>query len=1020
MINMGQNMSISGLAKLLGSGLLLLTLNVSAGQTAAPQDLYPGQQPPIALINATVVVAPGQRLQDATVVLKDGYIANVAAGRHIPDGAQVVDLTGRWIYPGFVDPYSDFGLAAVSYQHTDIAPPVYQGTQAGAGATNDAIHAAMDWSRHVAAERDDQAAQAYWQNGFTTVQSAQLDGIFQGRSVALSVGPGTAQDVVYQARNRQFMSLDKGSSQQLYPTSLMGTLALIRQTLSDAQWYRQAQGKRTQNGPVEQNADLAALADIAQQGVVITGSDEHMLLRLTRLFKPFDIPLAVLGNAYEYARIDAVKASGATVLLPLALPAPPPVDDAALVQQVSLAELRHWERAPKNAAVLAQEGIPFAFTMYGAEPEHAWQTLRTFVRNGLPPEQALAALTTVPAQLAGLAEQSGKIASGYRADLVIADADLFESGKIVAVYTRGQRQSVIDQALLALAGHYQLSWQGKPVDLQIDALAGDEQPQIRVSYNGERLDIGPVHRLLDVVSFKIDLTPWLADGQGRLTLTHHGETLQASLWLPDGREPSLQVTVLAPTAAVPLDNPPLVGQLTYPNTGYGLAQQPPLESLLIRNVTLWTSEQQGVIEHADVQIANGKIEAIGQQLEVPSGYHQLDGSNKYLTAGIIDEHSHIAITGGVNEASDAITSEVRVGDVINPDDISIYRALAGGVTAAQLLHGSANPIGGQAQMIKMRWGKDAEGLKFKAAPATIKFALGENVKQSNRAAYTKRYPQTRSGVTALMDNAFTAAANYQQEQQDYEQLSRSRRKAIAPPRTDYRLQALAEILEHKRFIHIHSYVASEILSMMRVADRHDFQVQTFTHVLEGYKVAKEMAEHHATASTFSDWWAYKFEVYDAIPQNTCLMHDAGIITSVNSDSNDIQRRLNQEAAKSMYYCGMTEQQAWNMVTINPAKQMKIEQYVGSVKEGKQADLVLWDHNPLSVRARVVATWVDGRRYYDQLRDRENSVRLQQEKQSLIRKVLSTPVQGGWLPQAYKQEASDWRCYENQDQQEQLQ
>lgn len=1002
--------------------LILWQFPANAVQTANPVQLYSGQQPVVALVNAHVITAPGEHLKNATVVIENGFIKRVQRGRHIPQGARVIDMSGRWIYPGFIDPYSSFGVAAVNYQHTSITAPVYRASTAGAGAHNDAIHAAMNWSQHILSDRSANEAQQYWQQGFTAVQTAQLDGIFQGSAATISVGPGEPGDIVYQPKASAFLGLDKGSSQQSYPSSLMGAMALLRQTLSDAKWYQQAAGKKTITGQqTEVNADLAALTHIDEQGAVITGGDEHMLLRLQRLVKPFGVPLAVVGNDYEYARVDAVKKSGATVIMPLSLPAAPPVDDDVLRPQISLASMRHWERAATNPAILAEHSVPFAFTLHNSDPAHVWQTLRSYVAQGLSEKDALTALTTTPAKLAGVAEQAGKIANGYRADLVIADGDLFKQGRVVSVFLRGQRQAVIAPNILRIEGHYQLSWQSKNAQLSITAKPGAAQPQLKLRYNGQQLALGPVHMLANALSVRVDLTPWLADGQGRLTLQSDDLGMHAKLWLPNGIERQLAVSKQsAPSRAQP-PRAGLVSHLTYPDTAYGLKNLPQQASLVIKNVTLWTSESEGIIDHADVQIADGKIEKIGHQLSVPNGYQELDGTGKHLTAGIIDEHSHIAIKGRVNEGSDAITSEVRISDVINPDDIAIYRALAGGVTTAQLLHGSANPIGGQSQIIKMRWGEDALGLQFKAAPPTIKFALGENVKQSNWGErFTKRYPQSRAGVVALYDNAFTAANNYRKKQQAYQQLSRSERAKTAPVRKDYRLAALVEVLEHKRFIHIHSYVASEILAMMRVADRHDFAVQTFTHVLEGYKVAKELVAHHASASTFADWWDYKFEAYDAIASNTCLMMRQGVLTSINSDSNDLQRRLNQEAAKSMYYCGMPPAEAWKMATINPAKQLKIDQYVGSVKVGKQADLVLWDHNPLSTQARVIDTWIDGRRYYNRQQEQKAEVEARQERQQLIQKILATDKRGGRLQNAYQPKASIWEAHTSVHQQEKAQ
>jgi imidazolonepropionase-like amidohydrolase len=302
-------------------------------------------------------------------------------------------------------------------------------------------------------------------------------------------------------------------------------------------------------------------------------------------------------------------------------------------------------------------------------------------------------------------------------------------------------------------------------------------------------------------------------------------------------------------------------------------------------------------------------------------------------------------------------------------------------------------------------------MKFDAAPESIKFALGENVKQSNWGDnMTVRYPQTRLGVETIMRDAFQAALEYQQRKQAYDRMSRSERNKVSAPRPDYRLETLLEILNSERFVHAHSYVASEILMLMEVAEDFGFTLDTFTHILEGYKVADEMAAHGASGSTFADWWAYKFEVYDAIPHNACLMKERGVLTSINSDSNDLQRRLNTEAAKSVRYCGMEPHEALKMVTINPAKQLKVDNYVGSIEKGKHADFVLWSHYPLSAYARAEQTWINGRKFFDRELDKQRQQAVKEEKNALIQKVLAAgddAKQGA--KDGYKPEQPTWHC-----------
>jgi imidazolonepropionase-like amidohydrolase len=392
-----------------------------------------------------------------------------------------------------------------------------------------------------------------------------------------------------------------------------------------------------------------------------------------------------------------------------------------------------------------------------------------------------------------------------------------------------------------------------------------------------------------------------------------------------------------------------------------------------------------------VLLRNGKIEKVGKNLSLP-GARVVDGSGKHLTPGIIDEHSHIAIAGAVNEGTQAVTAEVRVGDVIDPEDVNIYRQLAGGVVASQLLHGSANPIGGQSAVIKLRYGLGAEDLKIKGADNYIKFALGENVKRSNT-QNVNRFPQTRMGVEQVFYDAFQRAKEYEKAHLNYNRLSKNARAKAEAPRRDLELETLVEILNNKRFITCHSYVQSEINMLLKVADQMGFKVNTFTHILEGYKVADKMKSHGAGASTFSDWWAYKMEVKDAIPHNAAIMHNLGLVTAINSDDAEMARRLNQEAAKTVKYGGLSEEEALKMVTLNPAKLLHLDHRMGSIRPGKDADVVLWTDHPLSIYAKPAKTYVDGIAYFDLETDKQLQTETQKERQRLIQKMINARQTG---------------------------
>jgi imidazolonepropionase-like amidohydrolase len=395
-------------------------------------------------------------------------------------------------------------------------------------------------------------------------------------------------------------------------------------------------------------------------------------------------------------------------------------------------------------------------------------------------------------------------------------------------------------------------------------------------------------------------------------------------------------------------------------------------------------------------VEHGKIKAVGSGALYPSGLRRIDAKGRHLTPGLIDEHSHIGIRGGVNEWARSSSAEVRISDSVDPWSIHIYRQLAGGVTSAQLLHGSANPIGGQSALIKLKWGVSAEELLIKDAPGFIKFALGENVKRSNSRDPKGRFPLTRMGVEQTFVDAFTRAEHYRLIRQRPTSLTPARKVLSSPPvfaaRRDLQLDAMVEILDSTRFISCHSYVQSEVLMLMSVADSFGFKVNTFTHILEGYKVAKEMADHGVGGSTFSDWWAYKFEVNDAIPYNAALMHQAGVVVAINSDDAEMGRRLNQEAAKTMKYGGISREDALKMITINPAKLLHLDGRTGSIEVGKDADLVLWSADPLSVYAHADMTFIEGIKYFDYSEQADHLRFLEHERARIIALMLADPSQ----------------------------
>ncbi|WP_115405961.1 amidohydrolase family protein [Shewanella morhuae] len=978
-----------------------------------------------ALTHAELIIAPGKHLSNATLLVENNRIKAIIEHGNIPAGAFEIDLSGYTIYPGFIDPFTDYGIE-FKYPKLGLTRPVYDIKRIGGNADNGAIHSEKEWFNYVYPDKE--RAKEWINNGFTSVQSSKLDGIFRGTGVSLSLADKTANEIIYRARSQPFMAFDKGTSEQDYPESLMGSIALIRQTFADANWYNENKNKPTNsaiNNQIEFNIAFERLDNLADKQIIFETQNLNDQLRAAHLLKAHKLPANLLGNGQEYSRINELKALNYPLILPLNYPQAPDVGTDDAEREVSLAELRQWERAPTNTATVAKAGIPFALTQFGIKTEDFWPRLRQAINQGLSEDQALAALTTQAAKMAGTDNFTGKLEPGYMADFVITKGNIFKDGLIYSVWLQGQAQTVRSLAQAKLLGDYQLSLDNLTLDLSLQDVSKNDKPKIEGNLSSGDHSITLNQPQLDddgKLSFTVDLSAAGINGLSRFTLWMTKDGIQGRMTDAKSRTTNVTGIAIAHTVALnSIDNESkktlknevsanLVSHLTFPNVAYGLSEVPKVEKLHIKNATLWTSDKQGIVEHADLLMANGRIEKIGQQLSTPSGYQVLDATGKHLTAGIIDEHSHIAINGGTNEGTDAVTSEVRIGDVINPDDISLYRALAGGVTSAQLLHGSANPIGGQAQLIKMKWGEPAEQLKFANAPASIKFALGENVKQSNWGEkFVQRFPQTRMGVKAFFEETFDAALAYEDALKNYDDLRASDKKKTIAPRPSYRLQAVAEVLNQQRDVHIHSYVQSEILMFIRLAEAYHFKVQTFTHVLEGYKVASELAAHGAGASTFADWWAYKFEVYDAIPQNACLMQNKGVTTSINSDDYEMQRRLNQEAAKSMMYCNMSKEDAWNMVTINPAKQLRVDEFVGSLTTGKVADIVLWNAEPLSIYAKVTQAWVEGKRYFDRDQDLLAQQVIVNERAALIQKILNSDEQAKAGEKVTPLNEPQWHC-----------
>ncbi len=995
--------------KLFLSLLLLLAYHLVSAQETFPVNGVKNIKPGLyALVNARIVSEAGNTYENATLIVRGQTIENIGNNITPPQGAVVIDLKGKTIYPSFIDAFSSYGLPATKRGESPDAPK-FVSAKKGAYAWNEAIRPETNARDLFQADRS--KAEELRKLGFGVVLSVNKDGIARGNSVLVSLTDKRENEAILKENVTTNYSFGKGTSTQDYPSSLMGSIALLRQTLYDAQWYK------ANNGRTEFNISLSAMNEYAALPKIFEVNDVNDILRAQKIADEFGLQFFYKSAGNEYQRLNELKKINTTYIIPLNYPKAYDVEDYFDAQNVSLADMKHWELAPYNLVYLEKEKIRFAITASDLKnPSDFWKNLRQTVKNGLSESQALNALTVIPAQLLKISDQTGTLRIGMQANFIVTSGDIFkEEARIYENWCLGERYAIQELYTADLRGDYDFSIPGiATMQLKISGTTENPEYQAVLSDSSKvRINATRNGNLLSLV-----FDPSLENAKGKIRLSGYIDestplTMKGEGIVADGR--TVKWSAVYRTAYTPAEDrketkaEDVPGDIIYPFAAYGSKELPKAEMLLIRNATVWTNEKEGKLENTDVLIDRGRIVSVGKNLTA-GGARGIDGTNKHLTPGIIDEHSHIAITRGVNEGTQAVTSEVRIGDVLDANDVGIYRQLAGGVTTSQLLHGSANPVGGQAALIKLRWGRTAEELKFEGAEPFIKFALGENVKQSNWGERsTIRFPQTRMGVEQVYYDAFIRAKEYEKSMSAYESLSSSKRAAATAPRKDLELDALAEILNGKRFITCHSYVQSEINMLMKVADSMGFKINTFTHILEGYKVADKMKAHGAGGSTFSDWWAYKYEVIDAIPYNGALMSREGIITAFNSDDAEMARRLNQEAAKAVKYGNISEEEALKFVTLNPAKLLHIDQRVGSIRAGKDADLVLWNDHPLSVYARPEKTFVDGIAYFDSERDAELQLAITKERERLAQKMLTEKRIGNPVQKPEKKEKMHYHC-----------
>jgi imidazolonepropionase-like amidohydrolase len=967
--------------------LLLLTGAAAFAQETFPvngvRDVRSGTY---AFTNATIIQNASTKIEKATLVIKHGKIVGVGVGVEIPKDAVVVDCNGKYIYPSFVDPLTDYGAGTPKRTNAGFnfgAPGQFLSNKPGAYNWNQAIKPEINTVE--AFTLDEAVAASYRNNGFGTVFTHVKDGIVRGTGAVVTLAGTNENNTILKSKAAQVFSFDKGTSTQSYPSSLMGSIALIRQTYLDAKWYA--------TKPATEGVNLSLEAFNANAGLpqIFVADDKWSVLRADRIAKEFGTQYILRGADNGYQRIDELAKTKATFIIGVDFPAAMDVEDPNDARFVSLADMKHWELAPTNPAAFEKAGIPFSITT--AEMKDSKQflaNLRKAVQYGLSETKALEAITKTPATFLGVYDQVGSLDAGKWANFIITTEPVFSSNsKIVENWIQGNKYEINPNEWNNYAGKYSLV-------VNNNGATTNYALEVKKDLSASIIGTDTLTAKMTIADAIIKMS--FPEKKGRMAETIRlGGAVVGNSWSglgldAKGNKVSWTANFVGPmvtetkkTSDSVNNSVKLISKVTYPFAGLGNEVIPQQETILIKNATVWTNEKEGKVANTDVLLKAGKIAKIGKDI-TEAGARVIDGTGKHLTPGIIDEHSHIAAMS-INEGAQSVTSEVRVGDNMNPEDINIYRQLSGGVTTSHILHGSANTIGGQTQLIKLRWGASDDGIKFAGADPFIKFALGENVKRTTAVLGNNRFPDTRMGVEEMLTDAFDRAADYQKAL-----------KANPNTRRDLELEAISNIMNNKLFITCHSYVQTEITYAMRVIEQfnnkgYDFKVNTFTHILEGYKVADKMKKHGASAATFSDWFNYKTEVQDATAYNAAIMQRVGVNTIINSDDAEMARRLNQEAGKIVKYGGVSEDEAFKMVTLNPAKALHIDNKVGSIKVGKDADVVLWTDNPLSIYAKSLYTIVDGTVFFDRAKDAEKSKAIATERAKLIQKMLGEKKAG---------------------------
>ncbi len=954
-----------------------------------------------AFTNAKIFVTPTDIIEKGTLIIQNGKIIGAGSDLKIPNNCKIINLEGKCIYSSFIDIYTSFGIEKPKKSNVSDGDP-YDSKRVG-----------YYWNESIKSEvnafdsfnYDQTKAEEFLKAGFGVVGTHVQDGIARGTGtlIALNNSDKSARLLSNKISNH-FGFTRSAVTNQSYPSSLMGMMALLRQMYLDMNWYKNGNSKT-------QDASLEALINNQKLVQIFTTEDKLNSIRASKIAKQFGLNYVLKGAGNEFERIDEIKNTNSKFIIPINFPEAYDVSNSFLSDQIDLSDMRFWNQAPTNLKVLTDNNVVFALTTDKLKKTEDFRTnLLKAIKYGFDKTKALEALTTIPASIMGKSDEIGSLNKGSFANFIITSGAIFDEKTIVYEnWVQGNKYVVNDMSTIDLRGNYNLTIDSITYKWKIEGEISAPKSDI-TTVNNKKLN-SKLTIASNWLTASVKLNDTINPGFSRLSgYIENTQKLYGRAILTNGKEVKWSAVKNAPFEVVKdstkADKPNKISPITFPNIAFGNSQKPLQQTLLFKNTTVWTNEAEGILEGTDVLVKNGKIAAIGKNI-VDNNAILIDAKGKHLTSGIIDEHSHIAISRGVNEGGHNSSAEVTIQDVVNSEDINIYRDLAGGVTTSQLLHGSANPIGGCSAIVKWKWGLSADEMLYKNQPKFIKFALGENVKQSNMSRGSTRFPQSRMGVEQVFTDYFQRAKEYDLAWKAYN--SNSKKDKNKAPRVDLELQNIAEIINKERFITCHSYVQSEILMMMNVAEKFNFKINTFTHILEGYKVADRMKEHEVGASTFSDWWAYKFEVNDAIPYNGALMHNQGLVVAFNSDDAEMSRRLNQEAAKAVKYGNVPEVEAWKFVTLNPAKLLHIDDKVGSIKVGKDADLVLWNNNPLSIYAKAEKTLIEGVVYYDLQKDEAQRIAIANERNSLIEQLMLEKNKGSNTQEPKKKERREDHC-----------